>query len=83
VTLPADARKRAESAPEATLTLAGTVTAGLLLESATALFPEAAPFKVTVQFDAAPAAIAVGVQLNEVTCRVGAFTITVACADPL
>jgi hypothetical protein len=80
---PADAEKVAVVAPEETVTLAGTVTAGLLLESPTALFPEAAPFRVTVQFDSAPLAIAVGVQVNEVICLVGAFTVTVAWADPL
>ena len=83
VMFPADAEKVAVVAPLETLTLAGTVTAELLLESPTAVLPEAAAFRVTVQFDAAPLAIAVGVQVNEVICVVGAFTVTVAWADPL
>jgi hypothetical protein len=83
VTLPADAEKGAVVAPEATVTLAGTVRASLLLESPTTLFPEAAPFKVTVQFDAARLRIDDGLQVNEVTCLVAGFTDIVAWADPL
>jgi hypothetical protein len=82
VTLPADAEKLADEAPEATVTLAWTVTAELLLERATTAFPEAALFRVTVQFDVAPLAIDDGLQFNEVTC-VGTVTLTVAWADPL
>jgi hypothetical protein len=74
----------ADVAPDATVTLAGTVTAALLLESATAALPEAGALRFTVQFDVAPLAILVGLQFREVTCGgAGAFTVTVVCTDPL
>jgi hypothetical protein len=62
------ARNVADVAPEATVTLAGTVTAVLLLESVTTAFPEAALLMMTMQFDEAPLAMLVGLQLKEVTC---------------
>jgi hypothetical protein len=58
------------------------VTAVLLLESATTVFPEAAWLRVTVQFEMAPLATVDGLQLKEVTCA-GAVTVTVLCTDPL
>jgi hypothetical protein len=78
------AEKTAEVAPEATVTLAGTATAVLLLESATTVFPEVDLLRVTVQFDVAPLATVDGLQLKEVTCADAlAVTITVVCTDPL
>jgi hypothetical protein len=68
--------------PEPTVTLAGTISAELLLESATTTLPTAAVFNVTEQFDVAPPAMVDGLQLNKVTCA-GAVTVTVVCADPL
>ena len=76
------AEKVADAAPGATVTLPGTVTAALLLESVTAVFPEAAVLSVTVQFEVAPLATVAGVQLSEVTCT-DPLTVTVVCADPL
>ena len=71
-------------APEATVTLAGTVTAVLLLESVTTVFPEAAELRVTVQFVVAPLATGDGLQLKEATCADAlTVTVTVVCADPL
>jgi hypothetical protein len=70
--------------PEATVTLAGTVTAVLLLESVTTVFPETGLLRVTVQFDVAPLATVDGLQLKEVTCADAlAVTVTVVCTDPL
>ena len=68
LTLPAVAEKTAELTPEATVTLPGTLTALLLLESATTVFPEAALLRATVQFDVAPLATVDGLQLSELTC---------------
>jgi hypothetical protein len=68
--------------PEEMVTLAGTVTAALLLDSATTAFPEAALTKVTVQFDVAPAVIAAGLHVKDAT-GVNTFTLMVAWADPL
>jgi hypothetical protein len=68
------ARNVADVAPEATVTLAGTVMAVLLLESATTAFPEAALLRMTTQFDVAPLATVAGLQLKEVTC-VGALAV--------
>jgi hypothetical protein len=62
---------------------AGTVTTATLLERATTTIPEAAPFRVTVQVVAPPLRIDDGLQLNELTCLVAGFTVTVASADPL
>jgi hypothetical protein len=59
--------KAAAVAPEATVTLAGTLTSKSLLESATAAFPEAGPLSVTVQVDVPPLPNAAGLQLNDVT----------------
>jgi hypothetical protein len=81
VTLPANAEKVAVVAPEGRLTLAGTVTAALLLDRATGALPDAALLRVTIQLDVAPAVIADGLQLNEVTC-VGGLTVTMAWASP-
>ena len=78
------AEKVADVAPEATVTLAGTVTAALLLESRTNAFPEAALLRVTVQFVVALLATVDGLQLREVTCADAlTVTVTVVCADPL
>jgi hypothetical protein len=82
VTLPADAEKVADAAPEATVTLAGTVTAPLLLESATLALPRGALLRVTVQFDEAPLAIADGLQIKDVTW-LSMFRLTIVWADPL
>ena len=76
------AEKAAEVALEETVTLPGTVTAALLLESVTTLFPDAAVLMLTVQFDVAPLATVDGLQLTDVTCA-GALTVTVVCAVPL
>jgi hypothetical protein len=57
----------AEVAPEATVTLGGTVTAALLLESVTTVLPEAGALRFTVQFDVAPLAMLVGLQVTDVT----------------
>ena len=74
----------ADVAPEATVTLAGTVTAPLLLESVTTAFPEATWLRFTVQVDGAPLAMLAGVQLKDVTCVVAAtVTVTVVWTDPL
>jgi hypothetical protein len=82
MTLPADAAKVAVVAPEATVTLAGTVTAALLLDNVTTVFPEAALFSVTVQVEVAPLVIDDELQAKELTCA-GAFTVKVVWADPL
>jgi hypothetical protein len=76
------AGKAADVAPEATVTLAGTVTSKSLLESATTAFPEAGPLSVSVQVDVAPLAIADGLQLNDVTCR-DAFAVKEVDTVPL
>ena len=81
--VPAVAGNVADVAPEAIVTLAGTVTTVLLLESVTTVVPEAAMLSVTVQFAVAPLAIEDGLQLSELTCgEVLAATVTVVCADP-
>ena len=55
--------------PPVTVTLAGTVTVGLLLVNATVLPPAgAAPLSVTVQLDVPGPVTVPGVQLNVVTC---------------
>jgi hypothetical protein len=54
-------------APEATVRLAGTVTAGLLLESVTAAAVAAAFVNPTVQVDTPPLSRAEGVQLRVAT----------------
>ncbi len=78
------ARNVAEVAPEATVTLEGTVTAALLLERVMTVLPEAAALRLTVQFDVAPLAMLVGLQVKDVTCAV-AVTVTdiVVWAVPL
>jgi hypothetical protein len=61
-----------------------TVTALLLLESATTVFTEAALFRVTVQVALAPLTKVAGVQISDATWgAVLAATVTVVCADPL
>ncbi len=78
------ARNVAEVAPEATVTLAGRVTAALLLTSVTTAFPAADWLRFTVQFAVAPLATLDGLQFKDVTCGgAGAFTLTVVCAVPL
>jgi hypothetical protein len=64
----------ADVEPDATVTLAGTVTAALLLESATTALPEAALFRFTVQLEVALLATVDGLQLRELTCA-GAFAV--------
>jgi hypothetical protein len=59
------------------VTLVGTVTTPLLLESATTAFPEATLLSFTVQLVVAPAATVDELQLRELTCA-GAVTVTVA-----
>jgi hypothetical protein len=81
-TIPAVALNLAVVEPEATVTLAGTVTAVLLLDSATTALPEAALFRLTVQLDVALRAIVDGLHLSELTCA-DAATVKVVCAEPL
>ena len=58
--------------PTVTVTLAGTVTVGLLLDSATVLPPAgAAPLSVTVQLDVPGPVTVPGAQLKVVTCSCG------------
>jgi hypothetical protein len=78
------AKKVADVAPEATVTLDGTVTAALLLESVTTALPVAGALRLTVQFDVAPLAMLVGLHIKDVTCG-GGVTVTdiVVCAVPL
>jgi hypothetical protein len=57
----------ADAAPEATVTLAGTVTAALLLESVTTELDEAALFRFTVQVEVEPLAMLAGLQLKDET----------------
>jgi hypothetical protein len=75
--------KVADVAPEATVTLAGIVTAVLLLESITTAFPEAALLRMTMQFDEEPLAMLVGLQLKDVTAGAATVTVNVVCTDPL
>ena len=66
---PAEAVKTALACPAATVTLAGTVTVALLLDSETAVPPEGAfPLIVTVQLDVPSPVTTPGVQLRLVTC---------------
>jgi hypothetical protein len=74
------ARNVADVAPEATVTLGGTVTAALLLASVITVFPEAGALRFTVQFDVAPLATLDGLQFKVVSCA-GA-TDTVAWTVP-
>jgi hypothetical protein len=67
--------KVAVVAPEETVTLAGTDTAELLLESVITALPEAAAVSLTVQVDVAPLAMVAGLQFNVVAC--GGFTVNV------
>jgi hypothetical protein len=80
-TLPAVAVKAAVVTPEATVTLAGTDTEDLLLDSVTTALPEAALVRVTVQLDVAPLAIVAGRHFKVVAF--GASTVTVVWAVPL
>jgi hypothetical protein len=83
-TLPTVAKKVADEAPGATVTLAGTVTAALLLESVTTVVPETTLLRFTVQPGWVPLVMFDGLQLKEVTCSDAAtVTVTVVCADPL
>ena len=69
--------------PAATTTDAGTLTAALLLESATVVAALAVPESVTVQVDAAFEATVDGEQVTLVTVTVaGAVTVNGALADP-
>ena len=78
-TVPAVAENVVLLTPERTVTLAGTLTATLLLESVTTALPVAALFRLTVHVDVPPLAIVDGVQPTEVTCAgAGALTFTVA-----
>ncbi len=81
VTLVVVAVKVAEVAPAGTVAEAGTETALLLAESATALPPAgAAWFNVTVQVLEVPAGILVGEQAS-VETSMGATTVTAAVWD--
>ncbi len=73
----------ADAAPETTVTLAGTLTAELLLDSATTEFDEADLLRVTVQVDVVPLAMLAGLQLKNVTCAGVTVTDSVVCAVPL
>ena len=78
VTVPAVAENVALLAPESTVTLAGTVTAALLLDRATTAAAVAAVFRLTVQVDVPPLATVDGAQMTEVTSTcAGALTVTV------
>jgi hypothetical protein len=77
------ARKVADAAPETTVTLAGTVTAALLLERVTTELAAAALFRFTVQVEVAPLAMLAGLQLKDVTTGAVTVTDTVVCAVPL
>ena len=72
-----------DAAPEATVTLAGTVTAALLLERVTTELAVADLFRFTVQVEVAPLAMLAGVQLKDVTAGAVTVTDTVVCAVPL
>ena len=63
--------------PAATVTVAGTVAAPLLLASATVAAAAAVPFKVTVAVDAVPPVTVVGFNVNEV---IAGFTSTARLA---
>jgi len=78
VTDPAVAVKLAVVAPAATDTEAGTVTAALLLDTATDT-PELADDKVTVQADVPPETTDTGAHCSDVT--VGAVTVTEALVE--
>jgi hypothetical protein len=58
--------KLAVVAPAATVTMAGTVAAELLLASVTEAAPAAAPLRVTVPADGVPPATVVGFRVTEV-----------------
>ena len=74
--------KLAVVAPAATVTLAGTVAAALLLESVTCAPPEGAgPFRVTVPVEGDPPVTLAG--LTETAERVGRLMVNVADRDPL
>jgi hypothetical protein len=74
----------ADVAPKGIITLGGTVTAALLLTRVTRVFPEEGALRFTVQFDVAPLAMLVGLQVRDVTCVVAAtVTDIVVCAVPL
>ena len=68
VTVPAVAVNPADVAPELTVTLAGTVTAALLLDRFTTVLPDAALLRFTVHDALAPLARFDGLQLTELTC---------------
>jgi hypothetical protein len=83
VTVPPAAVKFAVLRPVATVTLAGTVTAPLLLDSATAAPPDgAALVNVTVQLDVPLLAIEAGLQLSALTWT-GALAVTVVVFETL
>jgi hypothetical protein len=73
----------ADAAPDTTVTLAGTVTAALLLERVTTELAVAGLLRFTVQFDVVPLAILAGLQLTDVTVGGVTVTDTVVCAVPL
>jgi hypothetical protein len=72
-------------APAATVTLAGTCTAALLLDRLTAAPPlGAAPLKVTVPVEEIPPVTAVGLKLSALTVGgAGGFTVRVAVCEVL
>jgi hypothetical protein len=72
-------------APAATVTLAGTCTAALLLDRLTTAPPlGAAPLKVTVPVEELPPVTAVGLKLSPLTVgSAGGFTVSVAVFEVL
>ena len=82
LTTPEAAAKVALLWPDATTTLAGTVSNTLLLASATVAALVAALFKVTVQVLDALLPSAEGAQVSEVSCA-GALAVTVKVCETL
>jgi hypothetical protein len=80
-TAPVPRLKLALVAPAATVTLAGTVAAGSLLESGTCAPPAGAgPFSVTVPVEEPPPVTLAGLRLSEET--LGGTTVSVAVRVP-
>ena len=80
-TAPVPRLKLALVAPAATVTLAGTVAAGLLLESGTCAPPAGAgPFSVTVPAEGLPPVTLAGLRASEET--IGGITVTEAVCVP-
>ena len=83
-TVPAVAVKLADALPAPTVTDAGTLSASVLLESATAVPPEAAALEsVTVQVALVPEARVTGEQVSELSDPGSATVMLAVCAPPL